>query len=216
MKTPFLIFLFIAFCSTLFSQQSIDEIMELPAEKVSFYETHSDYNITMPYAKSNISTKKLPTVEQLQRLVSIDLVYTEFRRSDKFSQPKLNRYRLESLKKAMPEIFVLENVKWNIIEQTGADNQADAEKLFHGFVFNIAAELGTEDIEYIDKIVNEREELDDSTVLEVFKRNNWDKMLITADLTGSMSPYIAQILLWFKLNETDKKRSISCFLMMEI
>ena len=40
----------------------------------------------------------------------------------------------------------------------------------------------------------------DSVVGVVLKRNKWTEMAIVADLTGSMSPYTAQLLLWFKLN----------------
>ena len=68
-----------------------------------------DYFTKMPYGKSNIIETNLPTVEDLKNLKSIDLIYTQFRRSADFNQPKLNRYRLEKLKKAMPEIFELEN-----------------------------------------------------------------------------------------------------------
>lgn len=43
----------------------------------------------------------------------------------------------------------------------------------------------------------------DSTVTRVLNRNKWRNMVITADLTGSMYPYTAQLLLWFKLHCTD-------------
>lgn len=42
-------------------------------------------------------------------------------------------------------------------------------------------------------------------VTKVLERNKWVKMLITADLTGSMSPYTAQLLTWFQLNNTAGK-----------
>lgn len=46
----------------------------------------------------------------------------------------------------------------------------------------------------------------DSTVSTVLNRNkHWNKMLINCDLTGSMSPYSAQLLVWHKLN-MDKSR----------
>lgn len=198
---------------TSFAQQSIDEIMALKPEKVDYYDdSENEHYIKMPYAKSSVETQNLPTIEDLDRLISIDLVYTEFRRSERFSQPKLNRYRLQTLKKAMPEIFELENVKWNIIEQTGPTTMDEAKGLYHGFVFKIAEERGREEIEYIETIVNEdNEEAIDSTVLTVFERNNWTEMLITADLTGSMSPYIAQVLLWFKLNNIDQRAKYFMF-----
>jgi len=41
----------------------------------------------------------------------------------------------------------------------------------------------------------------DSTVIKVLERNqNWNKMLVVCDLTASMSPYTAQLLVWHKLN----------------
>lgn len=47
--------------------------------------------------------------------------------------------------------------------------------------------------------------MQDSTVFNVLSRNKWSKMAITADLTGSMSPYTAQLLLWLRLNTNDSK-----------
>lgn len=214
MKTSFLALLILTSISTISAQQSIDEIMELqPTITESYKPSNLIYNMTMPFGESRVRSKNLPKKEDLERLTSIDLVYTEFRRSKRFSQPKLNRYRLERLKKVMPEIFELDHITWNIIEQTNADNKADAEKLFHGFIFNLKKELGDKDIALIKEIVNQDniEPLPDSTVLKVFERNHWDEMLITADLTGSMSPYVGQILLWFKLNEIDKRAKYFMF-----
>lgn len=45
----------------------------------------------------------------------------------------------------------------------------------------------------------------DSTVIAVLKRHNWTNMIITADLTGSMSPYTAQLFVWLRLNTTNDK-----------
>ncbi len=47
----------------------------------------------------------------------------------------------------------------------------------------------------------------DTTVSASFNRNkHWDKMLVLCDLTGSMSPYSAQLLVWHRLN-IDKKKT---------
>ncbi|MFK7756420.1 MAG: hypothetical protein AB8B53_05755 [Flavobacteriales bacterium] len=40
----------------------------------------------------------------------------------------------------------------------------------------------------------------DSTVTAILNRNQWKDMLIVADITGSMSPYTAQLMLWLRLN----------------
>jgi len=46
----------------------------------------------------------------------------------------------------------------------------------------------------------------DTTVITVLERNsNWKNMLVVCDLTVSMSPYVSQLMVWFKLN-TEKKR----------
>ncbi|WP_052598386.1 hypothetical protein [Aureispira sp. CCB-QB1] len=45
----------------------------------------------------------------------------------------------------------------------------------------------------------------DVTILNVLKRNDWKKMLIVADVTGSMSPYTGQLLMWLRFNTIDDK-----------
>ncbi len=52
--------------------------------------------------------------------------------------------------------------------------------------------------------------IEDCSVLKVMERNkeHWNDMLIVCDVTGSMSPYIAQLLAWFKgLYETERARA---------
>ena len=44
----------------------------------------------------------------------------------------------------------------------------------------------------------------DSVVGKVLTRNNWSNMVIVADMTASMSPYTAQLLLWLKLNTNSE------------
>lgn len=42
----------------------------------------------------------------------------------------------------------------------------------------------------------------DSSVFKILNRNNWKNTLFVCDVTGSMSPYTSQLLLWYKLNLT--------------
>lgn len=44
----------------------------------------------------------------------------------------------------------------------------------------------------------------DSMFFNVFKRNTFEKAAFVGDVTGSMSPYSTQFLLWLKLNENNK------------
>jgi hypothetical protein len=44
----------------------------------------------------------------------------------------------------------------------------------------------------------------DSTVLNAFDRNkSWNNLIIVTDVTGSMSPYIAQVIVWLKKQEEN-------------
>ena len=45
--------------------------------------------------------------------------------------------------------------------------------------------------------------LGDSSVLKTLKRNQFNKMLVIADVTSSMSPYVAQVFAWIN-NEAEK------------
>lgn len=52
----------------------------------------------------------------------------------------------------------------------------------------------------------------DSTVLNVFDRNNnWDDFIVVADVTGSMSPYSAQVFVWLKAQVENKKAKYFVF-----
>lgn len=52
----------------------------------------------------------------------------------------------------------------------------------------------------------------DSTVLNVFERNtNWNNFVIVTDVTGSMSPYSAQVFIWLKAQAENKKAKYFVF-----
>lgn len=52
----------------------------------------------------------------------------------------------------------------------------------------------------------------DSTVLNVFERNkNWNNFIVVTDVTGSMSPYSAQVFVWLKAQTENKKASYFVF-----
>jgi len=52
----------------------------------------------------------------------------------------------------------------------------------------------------------------DSTVLNSFSRNkNWNNFIVVTDVTGSMSPYIAQVFVWLKEQAQNKKAKAFVF-----
>ncbi|MFI5222414.1 MAG: toxin-antitoxin system YwqK family antitoxin, partial [Bacteroidia bacterium] len=57
-----------------------------------------------------------------------------------------------------------------------------------------------------DKFITGEYKIKDSTIFKVFKRNpQWKRVLMVVDMTGSMFPYIGQLLVWYKQNyETEK------------
>lgn len=57
-----------------------------------------------------------------------------------------------------------------------------------------------------DKFLSGEYKIRDSTIFKVFHRNpQWKKVLLVADMTGSMFPYIGQLLVWFKQTFEDGK-----------
>ncbi|MCE3281361.1 MAG: hypothetical protein K0Q66_98 [Chitinophagaceae bacterium] len=56
------------------------------------------------------------------------------------------------------------------------------------------------DIDSIGKAGYKPKPLRDSTILKTFERNNWKNAAIVADVTGSMYPYSAQLLIWLRKN----------------
>ncbi len=64
-----------------------------------------------------------------------------------------------------------------------------------------------------DKFLSGEYKLKDSTLFKVFRRNTqWKKVMLVVDMTGSMFPYIGQLLVWFKMNfEGEKVRYYTLF-----
>jgi hypothetical protein len=57
-----------------------------------------------------------------------------------------------------------------------------------------------------DKFITGEYKIKDSTIFKVFKRNaQWKKVMLVVDMTGSMFPYIGQLLVWFKKNYEGEK-----------
>ncbi len=64
-----------------------------------------------------------------------------------------------------------------------------------------------------DKFLDGTYKIKDSTIFRVFDRNShWKKVLLVVDMTGSMFPYIGQLLVWFKMNfESELIRHYALF-----
>ncbi len=195
------------FSLNVFCQSKIDQILQISPTKVDKYEINSldeaQCSLKMNYGSPIILNPQAIKEEfKGKRIEKIELIYTDFSRAKIFNQPKLNRKRLQELKKLDPALFKDETINWIPIAQTDLKSATQGADMFHGFVITFSTREGTSKLEEL--IYSEA--LPDSTVLKIFDRHkNWKNLLVVADLTGSMSPYTAQVMVWLRLNAAKKK-----------
>lgn len=148
-----------------------------------------------------IQNERAAELLRSETVIGVDLVYSDYPEGEDFSE--LNRRRLIELYGAIPEAFNRQVVQWRVVKQTGVKKTGGIHNYFHGFAIyyrpmptNYAEET------LIRNIVEGKIKPEDSTLLKVFERHqNWKDMLVVCDVTGSMSPYTAQLLLWIKANQ---------------
>lgn len=139
-----------------------------------------------------------------QTIVGVDLVYSDYPVGENFSE--LNRLRILELNMHLPEAYRNPVIDWRIVKQTGVAHTGGIQNYFHGFVvyYRPMPTFAEENVT-ISNIINGVTPFPDSSLLKVFKRNkSWKDMLVVCDVTGSMSPYTAQLLFWIKSNQTMK------------
>ena len=136
-----------------------------------------------------------------ETIVAIDLVYSDFPEGEDFTE--LNRRRLIELYGALPDAFNRQVVKWRVVKQTGVKKTVNINNYFHGFaVYYRPMPAYTDEKQLLENVLSGKTKPEDSTLLKVFERNeDWKDMLVVCDVTGSMSPYTAQLLLWIKANQ---------------
>jgi hypothetical protein len=231
-------------------------------ETVPYYKIDTIDQVNITTVRFDFGSNQLIDAKELDKLKNIKIkhiqyIYSDFKKEEKFKQDEFNIERLYEIYKIMPELFEMnEDIRWTVITQTGATNEEDAKKLFHGLVIyyreSPTVESMKREVDYIkerltfikplaeskslvttlDQVVsdstsyrgemwfdvadtsytagsgdfNYSDVFTDTVVSTVLKRNkHWNDMLISCDLTGSMSPYSAQLFIWHKLN-MDKKR----------
>ena len=136
-----------------------------------------------------------------ETIVAVDLVYSDYPKGEDFTE--LNKRRLIELFGALPSAFNRQVVSWRVVKQTGVQKTGGIHNYFHGFViYYRPMPTNFAENKLIEDILAGKTKPEDSTLLKVFKRNeDWKDMLVVCDVTGSMSPYTAQLLLWIKANQ---------------
>ena len=114
--------------------------------QVSIYDDHKQVDcfdlelentvqIPMHFAESGLISKLDLNVLKGKTIHHVDLVYTAYKESESFDQDRLNKSRINRLKRIFPQIRKI-NPTWSFVEQTGATTKEDAKEYFHGFVLH--------------------------------------------------------------------------------
>jgi hypothetical protein len=153
------------------------------------------------YRLKNTAAARLLNFETI---TAVDLVYTDYPEGEDFAE--LNRKRMIELFMHVPKAFNKNFINWRIVKQVGVKRPGELSKFFHGFVVYFRPmPKCSEEQDNIHEILSGKKKLEDSVIFKTFKRNeSWKDMMAIMDVTGSMAPYTAQILLWLKLNSALK------------
>ena len=168
--------------------------------------------LKMNYGSFNIFNKNQINEIKGKHIEKIQLIYTTYPKDNNVKI--LNKKRLISLYLLEPQLFNNAKIKWKFIEQTGA-NSKNVYNYFHGFIITYSHSSiysnAKEQKKHFKNIIQGKALITDSTVLKVFERNKWNDMLIVADMTSSMYPYIGELLLWYHLNIKKQNKSAFVF-----
>lgn len=229
MKRNALIIVLLFFFSGLSAQKS--DIKRTTSKSTDLYappalkEGEDRLRLHCAYGKADILNPEVLEWVDVDSIISVDLVYTDWPKGANLS--KLNKKRWGELFKILPALKKRPDIKRELIRQTHCGDAMCAESLFHGFSITYKGEaisgLAKTEINFFKRMLSDalnggRDSLlspderamlipltGNSPISPTLNRNNWTEMLIVADLTGSMTPYIVELLVWFKLNLVDNR-----------
>lgn len=168
--------------------------------------------LRMPYGSYHVINSSLAKELRGKTILEIKLIFTDYPKGDDFTT--LNKQRLAALFLLAPELFDNPFIQWKLIYQTEATKN-DAYHYYHGFeiVYRPEASEATAkfEMDYLINVIRGYTPISDSSLLKIMKRNDWTDMAIVGDFTGSMSPYIGQLLLWYNLTINKSKEEVDAF-----
>lgn len=137
--------------------------------------------------------KKLSDIDP-NEIVSVTLVYTLYRASERFDQMKLNNDRTHELFKQMPQLARNPNIKWYWVAQSGCNDPAGCRDYFHGF------EIRTRSLEETKKVEVDEALLDfyiakysdgetSSDVLDSLSKTEGSTIVKICDTSFKENPY---------------------------
>lgn len=181
--------------------------------------------INMQYGQAEVISNSDRTAMKTAEVFRVDLVFSDF--PSEYDMESLNLKRIRLIQKLRPDLVKDEKVQWRLIRQMRCKNAAEAKTLFHGIVIHYRP-VQSKDIMEVDtrflltnlpvsdsirSVEKLRKLLVDTSVIHIMNRNKkrWKNMVVVTDLTGSMSPYASQVILWLKLSSIDNKVSSVTF-----
>ena len=189
---------------SMYGQSLIDFKMKLEKVEVARYKIPSSKTsiaLKNQYGKYVILNPNAIKSIKGQAIYSVEVMYTDHPKGMDFDL--LVKQRLASLFLIAPELFSNELITWKVVKQTDC-NENNMYDFFHGIVItyrpsSTVAGLRVER-EYLKNVLKGKDILRDSTYIKVMNRNKWQDVAIVNDFTSSMSPYIAEVLVWHSLN----------------
>ncbi len=130
---PLIILALFTFFSTPCKAQGTDETL-VRIETPTFTKISHNPNylyIPMDFNQSE-ATKQIEHIS-VRDIISVSLVYSQYRASDRFNQLALNESRTLELMKLIPELKNNKSVKWYWVAQTGCHSPSECKTYFHGF-----------------------------------------------------------------------------------
>ncbi len=186
--------------------------------------------LNMPYGSPRILNSLAIVPFRGYVIKQIDLVYTDHPVGANLTQLTLNR--LKALEAVCPTCTLDSSTLWRLVIQTDCPSQSVAQSHPHGFYLHYSKQKLSDRKNTLAKkettkssimadtsatyraiagglrsFVSGKSKFADSVVLSVFRRNQWNKMLIVADITGSMYPYIGHLLYWLVQNNMSQRMS---------
>lgn len=170
--------------------------------------------LKVDYGQSAILNPATAALLKGKIIERVQLVYTQYPKRQDLTA--LNKNRIRQLGEVWPELFSSGLIEWELVAQTDCTSESQAAAMFHGFAITYRKPSSfsgsLSGAKKMELLMEGQMAPSDSTVLNILSRNKkWEDILVVADLTGSMSPYIGQLLLWLKLNSKTRPAKFFVF-----
>jgi len=166
------------------------------------------------FTNSNFISQKDIRLLKNSDIIAIDLVFSNYPEGGIYEP--LNKARLKSLEHAMPFVAKNDFIKWRFIAVGKNLTENSAKSLFHGFVITYRKKASMKSIALESKSLSmlklsdynkKSPEYINNTFTKIFNRKKWENSVFACDITGSMSPYLSQLIIWLSLTDLNQEKS---------